>query len=449
MPLSEPVITVLRHFESAFSAPTWKNVQVLIIGTILARGRRTVAAALRQMGLSDETNFSVYHQVLNRARWSALELTRRLLQLLVCSFVAAGGGLTFVIDETLERRWGSRIKKRGHYRDPLASSKKRSVATSGLRWVVLTLVITPPWSGRGWALPIMSVVAPTPKVSKRLGVRHKTVPERARQMVLIVRRWLPTAEMTVLGDQTYSVVELGSQLAERQVRLIAPLRMDAALYAPAPARAAGTNGRPRVKGERLPQIKEVVKDHLTLWQSVTLHWYDGTARQLEVSSGTGGWYRIGQAVLPIRWVIVRDPKGKLETRAYFSTRQKDEPEEIVKEYILRWTIETTFEESRAHLGVETQRQWSDRAIDRSMPCLLGLYTLVIVLAQALHPSGNIAVRKSAWYEKSEATFSDVLAAVRRHLWGGLSYSTSEEDSEILKIPRRELNRLIEALCYSH
>lgn len=214
MSLSDPILSVMREFESAFSQPTWHKVQVLLMGTLLARGRRTVAAALRHMGRSDEKTFSLYHQVLNRARWKPLELSRRLLLLLVRTFVAAGGTLTFVIDETLERRWGRRIKKRGHYRDPLQSSKKRSVSTSGLRWIVLTLVITPPWTKQKWALPVMSVLAPTPEASKRLGLRHKTVAERARQMILVVRRWLPLVEMTVVGDQSYSVVRVGKRVRE-------------------------------------------------------------------------------------------------------------------------------------------------------------------------------------------------------------------------------------------
>jgi len=172
------------------------------------------------MGLREERNFSTYHQVLNRAQWSALELTRRLLHLLlVRTFIAAGGALSFVIDETLERRWGRRIRIRGHYRDPLASSNKRSVSTSGVRWIVLTLIVSPPWTSRSWALPVMSVPAPTREVSKRLARRHKTVPTRARQMIALFRRWLPDAEMSVIGDQTYSVVELGTACRKRGVRL--------------------------------------------------------------------------------------------------------------------------------------------------------------------------------------------------------------------------------------
>jgi hypothetical protein len=449
MSLSEPIMSVLCEFESAFSRPTWRKVQVLRLGTLLARGRRTVTAALRQMGLHEASNFSLYHHVLNRARWSALGLSRRLLVLLVRTFVAVGGALTFVIDETLERRWGRCIAKRGHYRDPLASSKQCSVATSGVRWIVLTLVITPPWTWRSWALPVLSVPAPTPEVSQRLGRRHKTVPHRARQMILLVRRWWPGVELTVIGDQTYSVHELGGACARWEVRLVAPLRLDAALYEPAPARQPGTNGRPRVTGARVPQLKQVLKEAHTPWQRVRVRWYNSRRRELEVTSGTAVWYRIGQPVLPIRWVLVRDPKGRLDPRASCSTCPQDRPQLIVHQFIHRWTIETTFQESRTHLGLETQRQWSDRAIERTTPCLLGLYSLVALLANALHPDGKVPVQQTAWYAKSHATFADVLAVVRQHIWSPLSYSTSAHAPDLVRIPRSDLLRLVQAVCYSH
>jgi DDE superfamily endonuclease len=449
MSLSQPIMSVLCEFESAFSQPTWSKIQVLLIETLLARGRRTVTAALRQMGLREASNFSLSHHVLNRARWSALELSRRLLLLLVRTFVAMGGPLTFVIDETLERRWGGCISKRGHYRDPLASSQQRSVATSGLRWIVLTLVITPPWTQRPWALPVLSVPAPTPEVSRRLGLRHKTVPQRARQMLLVVRRWLPGVELTVIGDQTYSVHELGGACARRGIRLVAPLRLDAAVYEPVPPRTPGTNGRPRVKGERLPPLKQVLKQAQTPWQRICVRWYNGRRRELAVTSGTGVWYRIGQPVLPIRWVLVRDPKGRLAPRAYFSTCTHDRPRTVVQQFIQRWSIETTFEESRAHLGLETQRQWSDRAIERTTPCLSGLYSVVALLAHALYPDGKVPVQRAAWYPKNHATFADVLATIRHQVWSAVGYSTLADAPDLVAIPRSELSRLIQVACYTH
>ena len=234
---------------------------VLVIGTILARGRRTITAALKQMGLHDERDFTLFHQVLNQGSWSwaglglvlgwsCLGLSRLLLQLLVSTFVAAGGTVEIVIDETLERRWGRKIAKRGHYRDNLRSSKGQSVSTSGLRWVVMMLVVQVPWTHREWALPFFSVLCTTPKVSAELGKPHKTVGEIAQQMVMVVRLWLPAIPITLVGDTAYSILELGLYCSSHQVTLIAPMRWDASLYAPAPPRKAGTIGRPRVK-ERL------------------------------------------------------------------------------------------------------------------------------------------------------------------------------------------------------
>ena len=159
MSLPNPIIQVLLHFRPVFTRPTWDKALVLVVGTILARGRRTVTAALKQMGLHDDADFTLFHQVLNRASWSCLTLSRLLLQLLVRTFVQAGGVVEIVIDETLERRWGRKISKRGHYRDNLQSSKEQSVSTSGLRWVVMMLVVQVPWTSRAWALPFFSVLA--------------------------------------------------------------------------------------------------------------------------------------------------------------------------------------------------------------------------------------------------------------------------------------------------
>src|SRR5947199_8603187 len=205
MPPPALILAVLEVYRPEFTARTWARVVTLVTGTILARGRRTVAAALRQMGLHDDPNFSSYHQVFNRAAWSPLRLARRLLSAVIAAFVPKGVGLSFAIDETLERRWGRKIRIRGHYRDPLASSKERSVAASGIRWIVLALVVTVPWATRPWALPILSLPALTPRVSTKLGRRHKTIAERARQMIACLARWLPTADLTVVGDSAYSV----------------------------------------------------------------------------------------------------------------------------------------------------------------------------------------------------------------------------------------------------
>ena len=448
MPLPTQISEVLKVFQSVFTAPTWSKMQVLLIGTLLAHGRRTVAAALRQTGHDTDGHFSHYHQVLNRARWSRLAASRCLLRLVVSTFGRLDGPVTLVIDETLERRWGRRIRLRGHYRDPLASSREQSVSSSGLRWLVVAVVVRPAWTRRSWALTVFSVPAPGPKVSEREGRRHKTVAERAAQIVRILRRWLPAAQITLSGDGAYSVVELGLACRAAHVRLVAPLAMDARLFAPPQTRRPGQAGRPAGVGKRLRKLIDRLHDPATVWQTVRVRWYDQRPRDLQVLSGTALWYRFGLPPLPVRWLLVRDPHQRSEPRAYFSTRSDDTPEAMLDTAIARWPIEVTFEECRAHLGIQTQRQWSDKAIGCSTPLLLGLYSLVVVFAHALHPNGRIPIRTTAWYQKSHATFADVLATVRRALWGGFDFPTAE-DPQLLVIPKALMRRLEYSVCYAH
>lgn len=447
MSLPSEITAVLNVFQSVFTAPTWSKVQVLLVGTLLARGRRTVAAALRQMGHDDDRHFSDYHHVLNRARWSRLAASRCLLRLVVRTFGRWDGPVTVVIDEILERRWGRRIRLRSHYRDPLASSRERSVSSSGLRWLVMAVVVRLPWTKRRWALPVFSVPAPGPKVSEREGRRHKTVAERAGQMVRIVRRWLPEAQLTVSGDGAYSVVELGLTCHAAKVRLVAPLEMDARLFAPPEQRRPGQSGRPAGVGKRLTKLIDQLSDPTTAWQTVRVRWDDQRTRRLQVLTGTALWYRFGLTPLPVRWLLVRDPKGRSEPRAYFSTCLEDTPEAMLDTAIGRWPIEVTFEECRAHLGIETQRQWSDKAIGCSTPLLLGLYSLVVLFAHALHPNGRIPIQTTAWYQKPQATFADVLATVRRALWGGFDFPTAD-NPQLLVIPKTLIQRLEYSVCYS-
>jgi DDE superfamily endonuclease len=447
MPRSDPIITMLEPFRCVFTAPTWKKMLTLLRGTLLAHGRRTVTAALWQTGHEQDSNFSSFHQALNRARWSPLEASRYLLRLIIETFVQAGGALDIVIDETLERRWGAKIRKRGHYRDSALSSHKRSVSSPGLRWIVLALVVNVPWTKQRWALPFLCVLATTPEVSATLGIRHKTLGVRAHQVVSLLRRWLPEVPMKLMGDRAYSILELGLHCTQQQITLIAPFRLDSVIHQPTPVRSPHTVGRPPVVGPRLPSLEHVLHDPHTVWQRLILDWYGEGERALELCSGTAWWYRFGLTPLPIRWVLTRDPAGKRPPKALFSTDQTQSAEEIVGDFMKRWCLETTFEESRAHLGIETQRQWSDQAIERTTPLLFGLYSLVALFGSALSHDEPPPLQRASWYQKSAATFSDILALVRRHLWGNFDFPTSRSDPNVVLLPRSTLAQLAHAACY--
>ena len=208
-------------------------------------------------------------------------------------------------------------------------------------------------------------------------------------------------------------------------------------------------GRPRKKGKRLPTLKQVAADPTTRWQSVSVRgWYGEGARVVELVSGTCVWYHTAMPAVPIRWVLVRDPLGKFDTQTLLSTKLEVEPQQILEWFVLRWTVEVTFEEVRAHLGVETQRQWSDLAIARTTPCLLGLHSLISLLAARLLKQQPLPARGAAWYAKRSATFSDTIAFVRRFLWSHQHFQMSATEANMIKIPRSLLERLTETLCYA-
>jgi len=285
------------------------------------------------------------------------------------------------------------------------------------------------------------------RVSERLGKRHKTIGMWAHQMISLVLRWLPDRPIKLMGDTAYSVLELGLHAQHQQVTLVTTGRLDAVLHEPPPERTRHTIGRPRVVGKRLPALEQVLQDPETVWQKRTLDWYGEGERTLEMCTGTALWYRYGSDPLPIRWVLTRDPSGKHPPKAIFSTDPTQSAEQIISDFMKRWSLEVTFEEGRAHLGIETQRQWSDLAIGRSTPLLFGLYSLVTLFGQALHPDGQIPVAQAAWYRKQAATFRDVLAVVRRHVWGQGTFPTSPTDPDVVLVPRSTLERLSLAVCY--
>jgi hypothetical protein len=448
--LPEEYCTLIAAFVPVFSKRVWRHVLVLLTGAILAPGQRTVAAVLRVMGLSDDRRFQNYHRVLNRAVWPSREISRRLLMLLINVFAMAGP-VVMGLDDTIERRRGTKIKARGIYRDPVRSSHSHMVKASGLRWLSLMLLAPIPWAQRVWALPFLTVLAPSERYYDKTPRAHKKLTDWGRQMLLQVRHWLPERKLVVVADSSFAVIELLWRMTQltRPICMITRFRSDAALYRPAPPRPAGKAGRPRLKGARLPTLEKVAADTKTAWTSVTVRiWYGEARREIEIASDTAVWYHNGKPPVPIRWVLIRDPKGKFKTQALLCTDQDTEPEQIVEWFVRRWQVEVTFHEVRTHLGVETQRQWTDLAITRTTPALLGLFSLVTLLAHQMAIDETLPIRQAAWYAKPLPTFSDALAVVRQCLWHMPDSHTSLSDGNMVKIPGSLLKRLTEAVCYA-
>jgi DDE superfamily endonuclease len=447
--LPAELLPLIVEFAPLFSKPVWEHVKVLLVGALLATGKRTVTACLRVIGKSQEIHFQNYHRVLNRARWSALAASQILLRLLVATF-GPKGELVFGLDDTIERRRGAKIKAKGIYRDPVRSSHSHFVKASGLRWLCCMLLVKISWAESVWALPFLTVLCPSERYHAVRGRSHQSLIERAWQIIQLVRGWLPDRELIFVGDGSFAVLDLlGCVSSMPKTSLITRLRMDAELWDPAPQRKPGTNGRPRVKGARRPSPQQRLDDPQTPWTKIEVeNWYGGGKREVEIYSETSLWYKCGHQPVSICWVLVRDPQGKYEPQAFLSTNSDHTPVQILTWFVRRWRMEVTFEEARAHLGIETQRQWSDLAIARTTPVLFGLFSLVTLMADRLIKGKVKPVRTAAWYAKQRPTFSDVIAIVRRCLWSGCHFSTSSPNSDVVKVPRSLWERLTDAVCYA-
>ncbi len=450
--LPPKMVQVLAPFAPLFSKRIWQHAQLLLVGAILAPGRRTVSSALRAMGLDQEKRFHRYHRVLSRASWSSREAGRVLLGLLVEAFVPEGDHLVVGIDETLERRWGKKISARGVYRDPVRSTHETFVKSSGLRWVCVMLLVEIPWASRVWALPFLSALAPSERYAAARGRRHKKITEWAWQLLLLVRRWYPQREIVAVADRAYASLKLLDRCRKLSdpITFVTRLRLDAALYEPAPPRRPGQIGRPRLKGERLPNLSEVTDDPTTVWKPTKIaNWYGSGERMVEIASETAVWYSTGLFAVPVRWVLIRDPEGGFKTQALLCTDLRADPQKIVSWFVMRWQLEVTFQEMRRHLGFESQRQWSDMAIQRTTPALLGLFSLVTLFAHRRMVQAAGALRQAAWYHKKLPTFADALALVRKELWAQeQTFCGLPAETDTIKVPRAFMERLTDAVCYA-
>src|ERR1700694_4924800 len=446
---SAEIIQLLNTFAVALSARTFAKSLVLIYGAILTPGARTVSAVLRVMGLGDLATFVSYHRVLNRDCWSPWVMSQLLLALLIRLFVPEGAALVLLIDETLERRQGRRIKYKGRFYDAVRSKAGQILTSCGIRWCCLALLVPVPWSRRPWALPFMLVPTLAPKVSAKLHKQHHTSVGWAMLLINKVRRWQPQREIVLVGDSAYAAVALVAccQRLRQPVRCVSRLRLDACLYDAAAPQPKSKRGPKPKKGARQPSLQARLSDPALAWRTGELPGYGGVPKTFELVSGTALWHHRGADPVAIRWVLVRCPETSFKPCDFFCSDPSVSAEQIVGWYIARWNIEVTFEEMRAQLGFETQRQWSDRAIERSAPCLFGLFSLIVAMARTLYPT-DLPLLTTCWYQKTEATFSDALAAVRQHLWAHMNYSTSSPNADLCLIPQSLLQALTAAACHS-
>jgi hypothetical protein len=415
--LPTPVHAVFEPLAPALTRPTYHRFILLALAAILTVGGRTVANLLRLLGALAPGHSSSYHRLLSHRRWPSRRLARRYIAAVLARF-APHGPVALAGDDTVTEHPGAKVYGKGCHRDPVRSTHGFTAYRWGHKWVVLALLVGFPFCRRRWALPLMVALYRPAEKEKGSTIKpqraHKTPVDLLGQMLRILIHWSPDRTFVCAADGNYAAHELAELAAAhpRRLTFVSKFYAEANLFEPPPPYAGP--GRPRVKGKELPKPAQVVRE--TSQPSVlTVAWYGGERRRVEVVTGSGWWYKSGRPLVPVRWVFVRDRTGTHRDEYFFTTAVTMSSQAVIETYTGRWSIETTFQEARSYLGLETTRGRSRNTVLRAEPSLFALYTVVAWLYAEL-PARYRRVRMVDWLGKSDVTFSDAITAVRRWLW---------------------------------
>jgi hypothetical protein len=436
---------VLSMFRPAFSTPTYHRMLVLALAAILTTGRRTVTNLIRTARSQAPGHVSSYHRVFSQRRWSTWALARTLTAFLL-DHVVPPGPVLLAGDDTVTEHPGPQVFGKGRHRDGVRSTHSYTAYRWGHKWVVMSVLVKFPFATRPWALPVLVALYRPPEWDRLHGTRHKTPAHLARLLLARLMRWFPQHHFIFVGDSGYGTSESARFCHQHRqhLTLVSKFYGDAALYEPPPPRRRRTIGRPRVKGQKLPSPQEVVAQTKCRTR-LAVAWYGGTSRDIEVVTGTGHWYRIGEALVAVRWVYVHDCTGTHRDEYLFTTALSLCPQQIVECYTQRWSIETTFQECREYLKLESTKCYGQQTVLRFTPCLFGLYTTVVLLYLQLPALLRLPIRMT-WRGKSTTTFADMITCVRRAIWQQWFFHTSTETQPFSKLSKSLQETILCALA---
>jgi hypothetical protein len=432
-PEARPLVAALVF---SFTSPTYQRFSALLVGALLTTGRRTVANVLRTLRHLAPGHRTDYQRVLSRAPWSGLALGCALMRL-VLNRLLPDGPVVLVGDDTVDGHKGKHVYGKGRHRDAVRSTRTYTAWRYGHRWVVLAVLVKLPFATRSWALPVLIDLYRSAEDDHARKRPHRTP---ARVMCGLLRLLLirfPGRTFVFAGDSGYGTHEVARFCHRHRDRLtlVSKLHPDANLFDPPPPYAG--KGRPRVKGKRRPKPRVAVAA-ATAFSRLEVGWYGGGKRTVQTLGGVGHWYKGGRGLVPVRWVFVKDATGTHRDEYFFTTDPGLTPSAVIGHYCGRWNIETTFQEARSALGLESTRGWCEKTVLRAGPCLLGLYTVVAILFHALPESKRAGA--VSWPGKATVTFSDALCAVRRWLWAEAVLPQAGDGTALQKLPEpiREL-----------
>jgi hypothetical protein len=433
--LPRPARALFDTLGRAFHGATTLRFALLLSAALLTVGRHTVANLLRTLGPLVPGDSSSYRRVFSQRRWSSWRLAR-LLTGWVLEHLVPGGPIFLAGDDTVEEHKGKRVYGKGRHRDPVRSTHSYTAFRWGHKWVVLAVLVPFPFTRRRWALPVLVALYRSEEENRRRGRRHKTPPELLRQLLGVLLRWFPDRPFVCAADGNYATHDLARRAARHPRRLtyLSHFYADANLYAPPPPVVGKKpSGRPRKKGAKLPSPAQVVQQ-TPQRQRLHVAWYGGGRRTVEVVSGTAHWYQAGAPLVAVLWVWVHDYSGTHRDEYFFTTDVRWTAAQVIETYTGRWNLETTFQEMRSYLGLETTCGWTERTVLRVAPCLFGLYTVVAALYVQL-PQRHRQAGLVAWVGKADVTFSDALTAVRRWLWVEWVFAIPGHASAFTKLSR--------------
>jgi hypothetical protein len=390
-----------------------------MVAHFLCTGKRTITNLLRRIGKDQDGKFTKYFYVIRKAKWSPFQASRMLFLLIIERLLPKNSQIEINIDAHLNRRRGPKIKGLGYHRDAIASSKRQKVLTTGHNWLVATICVRMFGSKYKWSLPFLSyLLTPEKPLSSSRNqcdlkgkARHKKMTKITCQIILQIRRWLgPERSIVVVADSAFACREICKTCIKHNVIFCTQLRLDASLYDFPPCKASKGRGRPRIVGERLPNLETLIKDKRQKWIRLLCPWYSGKCKELDVLTGTCLWYHNTVGGVAIRWVLTKDPTGEGKPTAILITDFGICAEQAIAFYVGRWPIETTFQEINQHLGLETIHTWSDISVNRAAPAIIASYSIAcLIVEQAEKDTGKeITPKTSAWYSKDTITFSDVM-----------------------------------------
>jgi hypothetical protein len=439
----QPARSLFDSLAAGFTRPTFLRIVVLGLASILTLGCRTICNLLRTLGALAPGHPSSYHRVFCQRRWSSWRLAQGLAGW-VFDHLVPEGRVFLAGDDTVDEHPGDHVFGKGCHRDPVRSTHAHTAFRWGHKWVMLAVLVRFPFTRRQWALPLLVALYRSEADNAKAGRRHKTPARLLRQLCCVLLRWFRQRRFVLSGDNNYGSHEMARFAARRRGRLalVSKFYPDANLFEPPPPYSG--HGRPRVKGKRRAKPEQVVagagRTRLT-----KVAWYGGGVRDVEVVSGTGHWYKSGQGLVEVLWVFVHDLTGTHRDEYFLTTDARMTAQEVIETYVGRWNEETTFQEMRSYLGLESTRGWKEKTVLRAAPCLFGLYTVVACLYSQL-PRRYRGERVVQWRGKAVVTFSDAITAVRRWLWREWVFAIPGYKPAFEKLSRSFRSLLLHALA---